>query len=244
MSTKKYLKIVVKFFINSWYSPLLLILVAGFCGSLLFPIKGKIFLQLSSFIPFIAVVLALAVGVYSLLRRKYFLGLVQVITSLTLGIVGYYIFAVMAMLYPYDYYATHIKIPVSASYEIPEIEDSKPVDTNGPYDFKLYSGSQGGRYRYTFYTQRIEKGSVYVKAIELSRADHLSEPRLEWATTLEVENNSDEWKFFSQDREFTIYEGDWGDYYLADFALWFRPDGGGPERKLDGKIYRIEGWQR
>jgi hypothetical protein len=40
-----------------------------------------------------------------------------------------------------------------------------------------------------------------------------------------------------------VYEGDWDTFYPARFELWFVPSGGGPERKLVEKVFRICGWQ-
>ena len=43
---------------------------------------------------------------------------------------------------------------------------------------------------------------------------------------------------------FTIYEGDFGDYYAARVEVWFRDSTSGAERKLMEKVYRVEGWMR
>ena len=50
-------------------------------------------------------------------------------------------------------------------------------------------------------------------------------------------------KFFAG-TEFTIYEGNWEQYYAARIEAWFKPDSGGPERKLTERIFKIEGWMR
>lgn len=45
-------------------------------------------------------------------------------------------------------------------------------------------------------------------------------------------------------QEFTIYEGDWGDYYAARIEVWHKDAQTGMERKLMEKVYRVEGWMR
>ena len=51
---------------------------------------------------------------------------------------------------------------------------------------------------------------------------------------------------FSQlvkDKEFTIFEGDWGDCYAARIEVWFK-DKQGHKRKLSEKVYGVQGWMR
>ena len=43
---------------------------------------------------------------------------------------------------------------------------------------------------------------------------------------------------------FTIYEGDWEDYYAARIEVWHKNASSGEETKLLEKIYRVEGWMR
>ena len=45
-------------------------------------------------------------------------------------------------------------------------------------------------------------------------------------------------------KEFTIYEGDWEDYYAARIEVWHYDKATGKEKKLVEKIYRVEGWMR
>ena len=45
-------------------------------------------------------------------------------------------------------------------------------------------------------------------------------------------------------QRFTIYEGDWFDYYAARIEVWFKDTKTGDEKKLLEKVYRVEGWMR
>ena len=66
--------------------------------------------------------------------------------------------------------------------------------------------------------------------------------RCRWAVVLGWSDDPGE--VFSGNMEFTIYEGNWEQYYAARFELWFRPDGGGAERKLAEATWRVQGWMR
>ena len=52
---------------------------------------------------------------------------------------------------------------------------------------------------------------------------------------------------FSQlvhNKSFTIYEGDWDDYYAARIEVWFQNKETKEECKLLEKVYRVDGWMR
>jgi hypothetical protein len=148
-----------------------------------------------------------------------------------------------------DNYADDLKIPTTVEINEPLIEDSQPTNTDS--DFFILNGFQPGIYQYHFWTKRIEKGKVYLKAFELTNNDELSSESLQKRSETQVYNSTDMLKMFQRekqnsdlDKTFTIYEGDWGKPYAARFELWFIPENGEPERKLLEKNYKIEGWQR
>ena len=45
-------------------------------------------------------------------------------------------------------------------------------------------------------------------------------------------------------QEFTIFEGDWGEYYAVRVEVWHCDASTKKETKLLEKIYRMEGWMR
>ena len=85
---------------------------------------------------------------------------------------------------------------------------------------------------------------IYLKAFEITQDTRLSESELKEHSNEYIgwSDNPDE--LFYSNTHFTIYEGDWGKPYAARFEIWFIPDSGAPERKLMGKNFKIEGWQR
>jgi hypothetical protein len=148
-----------------------------------------------------------------------------------------------------DTYADNLKMPTNIRVNEP-LEDSVPANI-ADTDFFIYSSFQPGLYQYTFWTKRIDKGSIYLKAFEVTQNDPLSVDRLKESSSISVFNSTDSLIMFRMDKgnseygmPFTIYEGDWGKPYAARFELWFVPDNGGQEQKLLEKNYKIEGWQR
>lgn len=90
-----------------------------------------------------------------------------------------------------------------------------------------------------------EPGTIYLKAFEITENIPLSEYRLRNNANevIGFSDNFDE-QFFSQLR-FTIYEGDWGQFYGMRLEVWFIPDeSGSPEIKLLEDNFLIEGWMR
>ena len=114
----------------------------------------------------------------------------------------------------------------------------------GEASLRLRQGSQGGIYHYELWANPGEAGEVYLKAFEVTKGTPLSANRLPRRSAERIGWSGDSEEKFFAGREFTIYEGDWGKYYAARIEAWFKPDSGGPERKLAERIFRIEGWMR
>jgi hypothetical protein len=111
-------------------------------------------------------------------------------------------------------------------------------------EFQLYNSFQPGLFEYDFWIGEIEKGTIYLKAFEITQEHALSVNRLSKSSSVKIHNPTDTIKKFGTTSNFTIYEGDWGKPYAARFEVWFKPDKGGRERKLLSKNYKIEGWMR
>jgi len=87
-------------------------------------------------------------------------------------------------------------------------------------------------------------GRVYLKAFEITHNERLSNDRLKTATNEWIGWSNDPTELFLSETHFTIYEGDWGQYYGARFEVWFEPDDRSAERKLLERNFKIEGWMR
>ena len=119
-------------------------------------------------------------------------------------------------------------------------EEPSPADTASW--LQIYRGSQGGIYEYTLYAPSLPAGEVYLRCYEVSENIALSELRLRKASRCPIEATSAFSRVVNRQR-FTIYEGDWGDYYAVRVEVWHR-DKGGKKRKLMEKTYAMEGWMR
>ncbi len=150
-----------------------------------------------------------------------------------------------------DEFANNLKIPTDIQIYFPidmGFDQKRPDSlTNlrpSATDFRLYSSFQPGLYEYDFWIGKIESGSIYLKAYEITHTYPLSTSRLPERSSIIVSNSTDSLVKFSTTNHFTIYEGDWGKPYAARFEVWFKPDDSGQERKLFEKNYKIEGWMR
>ncbi|NNE92214.1 MAG: hypothetical protein HKN23_11250 [Verrucomicrobiales bacterium] len=114
----------------------------------------------------------------------------------------------------------------------------------GLESFEIENAFQGGIYRSRIRCNPGEPGRIYLKAFEITKGERLSADRLEKSTTEWVGWSNDPAEVFPANAQFTIYEGDWGQYYGGRFEVWFEPDSGGPERMLLEENYKIEGWMR
>ena len=108
----------------------------------------------------------------------------------------------------------------------------------------LHDGTQGGLYHGEVWANPHEAGKLYLKAYEITEGEPLSDRALHDRSLMDAVFDDNENHLFLTKCQFTIYEGNWGQYYGARFELWFRPDSGNSERKLAEANYKIQGWQR
>ena len=145
----------------------------------------------------------------------------------------------------------NLKIPTNIPINIPidlDFNEHRPDSlTNSKKtisDFQLYNSFQPGLYEYDFWTGKIESGTIYLKAFEITQDYALSTDRLPQRSSIKISNPTDSIMRFGTTSHFTIYEGDWGKPYAARFEVWYKPDNGGKEQRLFTKNYKIEGWMR
>lgn len=138
-------------------------------------------------------------------------------------------------------------IPDGLKYNLPLTEDScsiEPVDSLDPNTYlTIWNSFQRGIYTYDFYYGPLSSGEIYLKCFEVTENLPLSEERIAESSKVLINSTSSFEKLVSR-QEFTIYEGDWGDYYAARIEVWYRDSVTKEERKLLEKVYRVEGWMR
>lgn len=170
----------------------------------------------------------------------------------TVSIVALALAFVFVVLYSFfgpdrsDFGRTH-PIPDGLEYNMPLTYDSEQtavVDSNNPDAFlQLWNGLQGGNYFYDFYYGPLPAGEIYLRCYEVTENIPLSESRLQQATAV-VTDATTSFSQLVKHKEFTIYEGVWGEYYAARVEVWFKNAETSQESKLLEKVYRVEGWQR
>ncbi|MEM7673788.1 MAG: hypothetical protein AAF212_10640 [Verrucomicrobiota bacterium] len=121
-----------------------------------------------------------------------------------------------------------------------------PADAviSGKPSFQLRSSGSGGIYNGVVRANAGEPGRVYLKVFEMTQGIELSKRSVEERSSEWIGWSANRDELFLGDVNFTIYEGDWGNYYGARFEVWFDPDSGAPERKLLESKWKIEGWSR
>lgn len=115
----------------------------------------------------------------------------------------------------------------------------------GETSFELFKGkSGGGIYLAEIWSNPGEAGQLYLKAFEITQETPLSAHRLKGRSSEFVGWSEDPGELFRSSFQFTIYEGNWEQYYGARFEVWFSPASGGEDRKMMESNWKIEGWMR
>lgn len=131
--------------------------------------------------------------------------------------------------------------------ELAEEEFSKltlpPMNEGEKPHFRLYNGMQGGMYIMDILCNPGEPGTLYIRANEITTGTKLSEKRI-LNRAVRIFGNEQPNELFPCKIDFTIYEGNWEQYYGAHIEVWFKPDSGGQDRKLFEDDYKVEGWMR
>ena len=146
-----------------------------------------------------------------------------------------------------DNFGKEHPIPTGLDYNIPLEEREElpcPVDSTIQNTWlQIWNDVQGGMYTYDFHYPEIEKGEIFLRCYEATKNKPLSSKRIAEASKVAVPSTTSFSKLV-EGQSFTIYPGDWGDYYAARIEVWHRDAKTGKERKLMEKVYRVEGWQR
>ena len=143
-------------------------------------------------------------------------------------------------------FAEEHPIPEGLMYHTPKDEGTdmeEEVDsTDSTTWLQIRNAFQGGIYEYSFFYPQLPEGTIFLRCYEVTENLPLSEKSIKKATTQKTEG-SDKFTCHVNSKRFTIYEGDWGEYYAARIEVWFK-DSNGKERKLMEKVYSVEGWMR
>lgn len=137
--------------------------------------------------------------------------------------------------------------PAWLDYNLPLEEGEEPpypIDSIASNSWlQIWNDVQGGMYMYDFYHPALEEGWIYLRCYEATENIPLSPERISAASMVATPSTTSFSKVVKK-QNFTIYPGDWGDYYAARIEVWHKDAMTGKERKLMEKVYRVEGWQR
>ncbi len=246
----------IKLFIycfDKWWRPILFFVLAIVLIVTSTSIKSETYDTISTTLFGFGLLGLIISTIYQLTKKRWLYGvLTGLLFCLTIGaFLLYAIFMFVSETLEGDKWADNLKIPSNIQLDIPIdlIKDNQRQDSvldwaKSKPDFQLYNSSQPGLYEFDFWMGKIESGTIYLKAFEITSKHELSTHSLPRRSAVRIYNPTDTILKFGTTANFTIYEGDWGKPYAARFEVWFKPDEGGQERKLFTKNYKIEGWQR
>jgi len=248
------IKKILAFFFSEWWRPLILTGVGFFLFAAGGMTKSIALQEFCSWFFGTTLLLLIVSFIYQVIKKKknpaIFTALSFAGLLIAIFLYGILLF-IVDTIEPRDGWADNLTIPGNISLEIPKGDGIKSVRPDSilkikraKQDFELYNSFQPGLYYYDVWLGKIEKGTIYLKAYEVTKNYALSTDNLSERSSIEVYNPADSIVRFQLIREFTIYEGDWGKPYAAHFEVWFKPDGQGSKRKLLEKNYKIEGWMR
>lgn len=128
------------------------------------------------------------------------------------------------------------------------VPSHKPVEITGRVltvnDFVLYEGRAGpGTYGFDVWYIGEEPGTVQVSATEVTTQAELSKRDLREDSTIEVSASPGVATRYDSEWGLTIYEGNIGQPYAANFQVWFKAEGSDEDVLLVERVYVIEGWQ-
>lgn len=164
--------------------------------------------------------------------------------AIVVGIVVVLPFVSLIAMSAPDGFARHHPIPEGMELNIPLGDGEATIDSNNVDSFlQIWNGDQGGIYEYDFYYPQLSAGTIFLRCFEAGKNEPLSEDRLLKSSA--VENTAVmEFSKVVEKQKFTIYEGDWEEYYAVRVEVWHRDSISCKETKLMEKFYRMEGWMR
>ena len=96
---------------------------------------------------------------------------------------------------------------------------------------------------YDLYYTALPAGDIYIRCYEATKNIPLSEESILRESRLTI-NATTSFTPLVNKKRFTIYEGDWDDYYAARIEGWHKDECTQKETKLLEKVYRVDGYMR
>jgi hypothetical protein len=211
-----------------------------------FTLTTSIFESIVGIFLLLVVILLPVSWIILLINKKWWRCILSFLSSVIIVVLFWVPLVMAAMFGPDDFGSKHT-IPDGLEYHLPlqsSSDENVLIDSLDAETYlQVWQGYQGGIYTYDFYYPSLPAGEIFLRCYEVTENIPLSEDRLGRRSSVHVDSTNSFSKLVNQ-YEFTIYEGDWEDYYAARIEVWFRDATSKKERKLCEKIYRVEGWMR
>lgn len=234
---------IVDWLINYWWRvPVFLVLQMFVILIVVYQFPGG-WIELATLILWIVSVIVELLLIVLLLFHKQWMRFFFSVGAL-LGIVAVLPFFSLFAINAPDGFAKHHPIPEGMKLNIPLGYEEAEVDSNKVDSYlQIWDVNQGGIYEYDFYYPRLTAGEIFLRCFEAGKNEPLSAESVADRTTVRQAAVA-EFSKVAERKEFTIYEGDWDEYYAVRVEVWHRDSITHKEIKLMEKLYRMEGWMR
>ena len=236
----------IRLFIKFWWAFPIMLALSMIALIVLFTKTPSILETIIGILLLLVIIALLTSWVLLLINKQWLKALLSFIVSAVVGCILLIPLTLSAMSGPDGFGKDH-PIPEGLEYNLPlpfESEKVELVDSlNNKTYLQIWNDSQGGMYKYDFYYGSLGPGEVFLRCYEVSSNIPLSEDRLIEESRVSISPQKQFGKVVNK-QSFTIYEGDWDDYYAARIEVWFKDAETNQESKLMEKVYRVEGWMR
>ncbi len=236
----------IRLFIKFWWAFPIMLALSMIALIVLFTKTPSILETIIGILLLLVIIALLASWVLLLINKQWLKAFLSFIVSAVVGCILLIPLTLSAMSGPDGFGKDH-PIPEGLEYNLPlpfESEKVELVDSlNNKTYLQIWNDSQGGMYKYDFYYGSLGPGEVFLRCYEVTSNIPLSEDRLIEESRVSVSPQK-QFGMVVNKQSFTIYEGDWDDYYAARIEVWFKNAETNRESKLLEKVYRVEGWMR
>jgi hypothetical protein len=235
-----------RFFIEYWWTFPIMLALSMLALIVLFTKTPSILETIIGILLLLVIIALLISWVLLLINKQWLKVLLSFTVSFVVGCILLIPLTLSAMSGPDGFGKDH-PIPEGLEYNLPlpfESEKVEPVDSlNNQTYLQIWNDIQGGLYKYDFYYGSLGRGEIFLRCYEVTSNMALSEDRLIEESRVKVSPQNQFGQVVNK-QSFTIYEGDWDDYYAARIEVWFKNAETNQESKLLEKVYRVEGWMR
>ena len=212
------------FFIKYWWTFPILLALLMLALIIMFTKMPSILETVIGVLLLLVIIAILTSWVLLLANKRWLECFFSFIISTVVGGVLFLPLVLSAMSGP-DGFGKDIQIPEGLEYNLPLSAESDKVEVVDSLDnnsfLQIWNDIQGGMYKYDFYYGSLGSGEIFLRCYEVTSNTPLSEDRIIERSRVTISPQ----KQFGQvvDKQpFTIYEGDWGDYYAARIEVWFK----------------------